>query len=212
MVTGQDHPLVHHNRLAFTGLLHFRVARNAARGDCGLIDVGVHQTEFQRRGCAQNLFSTCGILDTRQLYHDTVSTLTLYQRFSYAKLVNTVTQDVDVLLNRVFTRFFQTLIGHHRTQLVAALRREHQVAMTLGQVIHRLIAGLAVAERDAHPVIIFLTHGGVRDAFVAQIATQAVDVLFLEFAKRGFHIDFHQEVYAATQVETEFHRFRVDRS
>ncbi len=212
MVTGQDHPLVHDNRLAFTGLFHFRIARNAARGDGGLIDAGVHQTEFEGRGRAQNLFRTRSILDTRQLNHDTVSTLTLYQWFSNAKLVYTVTQDVDVLLNRVFTRFFQAFIGHHRTQLVAALRREHQVAMTLGQVIHRLIAGVAVAERDAHPVIIFLTHGGVRDAFVAQIATQAVDVLFLEFAERGFHIHFHQEVHAATQVETEFHRLRVDSS
>jgi hypothetical protein len=78
MVTGQDHALVQHNRLAFAGLFHFRVARNAARGGGGLINVSVNQTEFQV-AVAQNLFRTRGILDTRQFNHDTVSTLTLYQ-------------------------------------------------------------------------------------------------------------------------------------
>jgi hypothetical protein len=146
MVTGQNHALVQHNRLAFAGLFHFGVARNAARGGGGLINVGVNQTEFQRRGRAQNLFRTRGILDTRQFNHDTVSALTLYQRLGDAQLVYTVTQNVDVLLNGVFTGFFQALIGHHRFQAVAALRGDNQIAVTLGQVRDSLVARRAVAE------------------------------------------------------------------
>ena len=84
--------------------------------------------------------------------------------------------------------------------------------MTLGQVIYSLIARRAVAERDAHAVVIFFTHGGVSDAFITQIAAQAVDILFLQLAKRGIHIHFHQEVNAATQVKTEFHWLCIHRS
>ena len=72
MVTGQNHPFVQHNRVAFAGLLHFGIARNAARGSGGLINIAVYQTEFQRRRCTQNLFCTRRILNTRQLNHNTV--------------------------------------------------------------------------------------------------------------------------------------------
>lgn len=118
MVAGQDHALIQHHRTAFTGVFHFRIARYAARSGCGLIDVGVHQTEFQRRGRAKDFLRTRGITDTRQFNHDTVGTLTLNQRFGHAELVYAVTQNVDVLLNGVFTGFFQTFVGHHRFQRI----------------------------------------------------------------------------------------------
>ena len=126
MVTGQDHAFVQHNRLTFAGLFHFRVTRNTARSGSRLVNVGVHQTEFQRCSGAQNLFRARGVLNTRQFYNDTVSTLTLHQRFSHAQLVYTVAQNVDVLLNGIFTRFFQTGVGHYRAQLVAALSGDHR--------------------------------------------------------------------------------------
>ena len=212
MVTGQNHTFVQHNRLTFAGLFHFGVTRNTARSGSRLVNVGIHQTEFQRCGRTENLFRTRGVLDTRQFNHDTVSTLTLYQRLGHAQLVYTVTQNVDVLLNGIFTRFFQTRIGHHRAQLVAVLRGDYQVTVTLGQVIYSLIARRTVAERDAHAVVIFFTHGGVSDAFITQIAAQAVDILFLQLAERGIHIHFHQEVNATTQVKTEFHWLCIHRS
>ncbi|MNZ80100.1 hypothetical protein D3C78_987270 [compost metagenome] len=82
--------------------------------------------------------------------------------------------------------------------------------MTRREIIHRLIARGSITERDAHSVVIFLTHGGVRNAFFAQIAAQAVHILFLQFAKRGIHIHFHQEVNTTTQIKTEFHRLCID--
>ena len=127
-------------------------------------------------------------------------------------MVYTVAQNVDVLLNGIFTRFFQTGVGHYRAQLVAALSGDHQVTVTLGQVIYSLIARRTVAERDAHTVVIFFTNGGIRDAFFTQIAAQAIDILFLQFAQRGIHIHFHQEVHAATEVKTEFHWLCAQRS
>ncbi|MNO98694.1 hypothetical protein D3C76_904450 [compost metagenome] len=175
-----------------------------------MIHIGVHQTEFQRCRRTQNLFGTRGILNTRQFNHDTVSTLTLHQWLSNTQLVHTVTQDVDVLLNRIFTRFAQTLIGHDRTQLIATLARNHQIAVTSSQIIHCLIARRGVTERNAQTVVIFLTHGGVRNAFFTQIAAQAINILFLQLAERGTHIHFHQEVHAATQIKTEFHRLCID--
>ncbi|MNZ80099.1 hypothetical protein D3C78_987260 [compost metagenome] len=121
MVTGENHTFVQHNRLAFTRLFHFGVTWHTTRRRGRLIHISVHQTEFQRRCRTQNFFGARSVLDTRQFYHDTVRTLALYQRLSNTKLVYTVTQDIDVLLYRVFTCFAQTRIGHHGTQLVATL-------------------------------------------------------------------------------------------
>ncbi len=210
MVTGQDHAFVQHNWLAFAHLFHFGITRYTARSRRRLIDVSVHQTEFQRRGCAQNFFRTSGVLNTRQFNHDAVSTLTLNQRLSHAQLVYTVTQDIDVLLNGVFTRFAQTRIGHDRAQSVTALAGDHHIAMARGQIADGFIARRAVAEHNADAIVIFFTHVGVRDALLTQIATQAVGILFLELTEGGIHVHFHQEVHAATQVETEFHRLGVD--
>ena len=182
MVPGQDHPLVQHYRLAFTRLFHFRVARHAARGGGGLVHVSIDQTELEGRGRAKDFLRTRGILDTRQLNHDAVSALTLNQRLGDAQLVHTVTQDINVLLNRVLTGFFQALIGHHRFQAVVTLRGNNQIAMARAEIRDSLVARRAVAEDDAQTVVVFFTHGRVRNAFVAQLAAQAIDVLFLQFA------------------------------
>lgn len=120
MVTGQNYAFVQHNWLTFAGLFHFRVARYATGCRSGLVNVGVYQTEFQRCRRTQNLFRTRSVLNTWQFNNDTVSTLTLNHRLRHAKLVYTVTQDINVLLHRIFTRFTQTSIAHYRTQLVAA--------------------------------------------------------------------------------------------
>lgn len=127
MVTGQDHALVQHNRLTFARLFHFRITRYTPGCRSRLVNVGIYQTEFQRRGCAQNFFRTRGILNTRQFDHNAVSTLTLYHGLSNTQLVNTITQNVDVLLYCVFTGFAQARIGHYRTQSIAATAGNNQI-------------------------------------------------------------------------------------
>ena len=82
--------------------------------------------------------------------------------------------------------------------------------MTLAQIRNGFITSFSIAESDAQAVVIFFTNGGIRDALFAQVAAQAIDILFLEFAKRGVHIHFHQEVNAATQVKAELHRLSVN--
>ena len=209
MIAGEDNALVQHNRLAFAGKFHFRVARYAAGSGCGAINVGVNQTELQRRGRAENLFRTRRILNTRQFDHNTVGALALNQRFGNAQLVYTVTQDSNVLLNGIFAGFFQTVVGHHGFQASAALSGDNQIAVARAKVGDSLVARGAIAEGDAQTVVVFFTHGGVRNAFITQFAAQAVDILFLQFAQRGVHVDFHQEVHAAAQVKTQLHRLGV---
>ena len=82
--------------------------------------------------------------------------------------------------------------------------------MALAQIRNGFITSFSIAESNAQAVVVFFTNGGIRDALFTQIAAQAIDILFLEFAKRGVHIHFHQEVNAATQVKTELHRFCFD--
>ena len=144
MVTGQNYAFVQHNWLTFAGLFHFRIARYATGCRSGLVNVGVYQTEFQRRGCTQNFFRTRGILNTRQFDHDAVSTLTLYHRLSNTQLVYTITQNVDVLLYCVFTGFTQARIAHYRTQLHCCPRAgNNQIPMTFAQVRDSFITGAA---------------------------------------------------------------------
>lgn len=165
MVTGQDHALVQHNRLTFTRLFHFRITRNTTRCCSGLVNVGVYQTELQRRGCAQNFFRTRGILNTRQFDHDAVSTLTLYHRLSNTQLVNSITQNVDVLLYRVLTGFTQARIGHYSAQCIAATAGNNQITVTFAQVRDSFITGAAITESDAQTVVIFFANGSIRNAF-----------------------------------------------
>ena len=180
MVTGQDHAFVQHNRLAFAHLFHFRVTRYAPGCRRRLVNVGVYQTEFEGRGSAQNLFRTRGILNTRQLNDDAIRTLTLDNRLSHAQLVYTVTQNVDVLLNGIFTRFAQTRIRHDRTQRRIALAGNHQIAVTPTQIRDRFITRFVIAERDAQTVVIFFANSGIRNAFFTQVAAQAIDILLLK--------------------------------
>ena len=169
MVTGQNYAFVQHNWLTFAGLFHFRVARYATGCRSGLVNVGVYQTEFQRCRRTQNLFRTRSVLNTWQFNNDTVSTLTLNHRLRHAKLVYTVTQDINVLLHRIFTRFTQTSIAHYRTQLVAALAANHQVRMALAQIRNGFITSFSIAESDAQAVVVFFTNSGIRDALFAQV-------------------------------------------
>ena len=80
--------------------------------------------------------------------------------------------------------------------------------MALAQIRNGFITSFSIAESNAQAVVVFFTNGGIRDALFTQIAAQAIDILFLEFAKRGVH--FHQEVNAATQVKAELHRLSVN--
>ncbi len=79
--------------------------------------------------------------------------------------------------------------------------------MTRGQPGDRRIAAGSVTETNFHAVVRDFVDGGVRDTFSAQVATQRVSILLLQFAERGVHVHFHQEVHTTTQIETEFHRF-----
>ncbi|MNH19285.1 hypothetical protein D3C79_790130 [compost metagenome] len=198
MVTGQDHTLVQHNRLAFTGVFHLGVTRHTAIGRSGRIRVGIHQTEFQRSGRTQNFFGARRILDTWQLNDDTIGTLALYQRFGNAELVDTITQDGDVLLHRILTCFAQASVGHRCFQGVAAVGRKHQIALTWRHVADGLVASGVVTEANFHAVVVQLADRSVRNALFTQLAAQGIHSLFLQLAQRGVHVDFHQEVHTTT--------------
>lgn len=210
MVIGQNYAFVQYNWLIFAGLFYFRVVRYAIGCRSGLVNVGVYQTEFQRCRRIQNFFRTRSVLNIWQFNNDTVSILTLNYRFRYVKLVYTVTQDINVLLYRIFTRFIQTSIVYYRTQLVVVLVVNYQVRMAFVQIRNGFITSFSIAESDVQVVVVFFTNSGIRDVFFAQVIAQVIDILFLEFVKRGVYIYFYQEVNVVTQVKVEFYRFSVN--
>ena len=78
--------------------------------------------------------------------------------------------------------------------------------MTRGQPGDRRIAAGCVTETNFHAVVRDFVDGGVRDTFGAQVATQRVSILLLQFAECGVHVHFHQEVHTTTQLKTQLQR------
>ena len=85
-----------------------------------------------------------------------------------------------------------------------------QVGQLVFEQVLRGRAGGGIAEADGDAVAV-ADDAGVADVLVAQqradVAGQRVGLL----GQRRLHVDFHQEVDAAAQVEAEIHRQRVDR-
>ncbi len=192
------------------GSVSLRNHRYAPGSSSGTVNVGIHQTEFQRRGRAEFLSheAITGCPATQPQYGlrpDAVRQAPATPSWL------TVTQNINVLLNGVFTRFAQARIGHYRAKLIAALAAEITgVTMTRRPDERRLITRFAVTERDAQPIIIFFTNGGIRNAFFTadRCAGYRYFVLGLPNAVSISH--FHQEVNAAAQIKTELHRIGVN--
>ncbi|CAH0217353.1 hypothetical protein SRABI106_01885 [Rahnella aquatilis] len=78
--------------------------------------------------------------------------------------------------------------------------------MTWAQVADRRITGSSIAETHFNAIVVELTHRGIRNILVAQVAAHVVHRLLLQLTQRGIHIHFHQEVNTPTQVEAQLHR------
>ena len=86
------------------------------RCQTGLLGTGrillIDQAHFQRSGAPKNTFSTLGILHSRQLNDDAISSLLLNHRFGNPQLINPVTQGSHILLQGEFTDLSNLLFAH----------------------------------------------------------------------------------------------------
>ena len=114
MITCQDDLFGDYDRIVSGVIEYLCSGRNVSLRRGSYIGRVVYQPELEGRGRSQNFLGSGGILNTRQLDDHTVSALTLYQRLSDTKLIDTVTDDVNVLINRVGTHLRELLRRHGR--------------------------------------------------------------------------------------------------
>ncbi len=208
MVTGQNYAFVQHNWLDLRGsVFTSELARYATGCRSGLVNVGVYQTEFQRCRRTQRISFARAVSEYLAVQQRYGQHLTLNQRLRHAKLVYTVTQDIDVLLHRIFTRFTQTSIAHTASQAGSLPGVEiTRSGMAIAQIRNGFITSFSVAESQCSGRSCFSYATVVYGMPFHADRCAGYRYFVPEFAKRGVHIHFHQEVNAATQVKAELHR------
>ena len=173
----------------------------------------VDEARFERRRAADDVLRLRRVLHAGQLDDDAIGALLLDDGLRHAELVDAVVQGADVLLQRVVLDRLDRRgpeRGDESRGGTVPDRRDLHVRHAVLEDRTGPARGVGVGERHldriagAHDAV-------VADVLVAQqrarVAGQRVEAL----GQRALHVDLHQEVHAAAQVETEVHRQRVDR-
>ena len=173
----------------------------------------MHEAKFQGRGRAEDFLGADRILDTGQLHHDPAVALALNHGLGNAELVDAVLQRRDILFHGGTTLFLERglVIGDvdERAAVVAAIG-EYKIAVLVLEHRPRGIALAGVDEAHGNLPAIGL-HRPIAQFFLAHEAAQLVGVALQRLADGRIHVDFHQKVHTAAQVEAEIHRQRVQR-
>ena len=192
------------------GSLAIRVVTEAM--DFGVGTAGIRQrfeAELQVGGLADNALGGRRILHARQLYHNTVTTLTLYQRLGHTQLVDAVAQRGQVLFDRVVFNLANGLLGQ--------VDVEPGIAIYFNTVDQKLLIGakqqaggtvtcLGIHETDCQTTIVQMLDHTVAQFFLTQLGLDLADIDIQTLADRLCHVHFQQEVHTATQVQAQLHR------
>ena len=167
---------------------------------------------FEGRGTAEDVLGLGGVLHARQLHDHAVGALLLDNRLGNTEFINAVAQRGDVLLQREFLGLAlglnaQRTVDAEFAAFFAGLQL--QVGHVLGNARQCFFAqrGFAKAHGDR---LAFACESGILQALLAQHAADVVGVGVEFFRQRRLHIDLHQEMHAAAQIETEVHRQRAN--
>jgi len=202
LVAGDDHPALQ---------LHGGAALLAELEGLGAGARGVQlggQAEFQVGGLAEDALGFGGVLHAGQFDDDAVGALALHQRLGHAQLVDPVAHGGEVLLDRVFANLDQLGLGQVQAQDLQAVALQF-LQLEIGEVLADQAAGLlkqrAVGKAKLDRAVLL----GQRAVTHALLAQQALDLAFVDLQTRIdslVHVHFKEEMHAAGEVETEFHR------
>ena len=206
MIPGQNNTFLQYHRTTVTIVKQFRVWRNLTVHRSGSIRIFINQTEFESRCRAQNFLGPRGILNTRQLNNNTCRTLTLNQWLCHTQFVHTVTNNGDVLFQRIFRYGFLFGLRHGRLNpelTFIFIISESQINMAFTQMRQPFLLSIAVTESNNN-ITTGTTNTSITNAVFTQRGTEVLNQLFLRLAERFVHIHFHQEVHTTAQVKTQF--------
>jgi len=173
----------------------------------------VHQAHFERRRAANDVLGLGGVLHARQLHDHAVDALLLDHGLADAELVDPIVQGGDVLLDGGFLHAAGDIGLENPGQLqVGAVGhfRPRQVGELVGQRVERGSQRLTIAETHLH-IVPVSGDAGMSEVLVTQQGANVPRQRFGALREGGLHVDLHQEVHAAAQVETQVHRERPNR-
>jgi hypothetical protein len=171
--------------------------------------LGVDHAKFERRRRAQDLLRLRRILHARQLHDDAIAPLALNNGLCDTQLIDTIAQRRDVLLQgeglHLVRRLLVELDEQRRLLPILALGHDQLGELATDEVVGPR-AGIAIPEAQQHAAVVPAGDSGVADLLFAQHLAQIRGVALLGLADGPVHVDLHQEVHAAAQIEAEIHR------
>ena len=168
----------------------------------------MHHAEFQRRGGAEDFLCAGRVLDARKLDHDAVLALLLDHRLRHAEFVYPVAQRGDVLVDREAPHFPRRLFihGHPQRGVPVGIPLFHVQLrkFTAYGAVCRLAIRLA-SQGDHDPLGRTPGDRLVSDLLLTKQGPDIADIAFFRLADGAGHVDFHQEMNPAAQVQAQVH-------
>jgi hypothetical protein len=152
------------------------------------------------------------VLHAGQLDDDAVGALLLDHRLGDAEFVDPVVQGGDVLLEREFADL-QLACGFSVATSLRSLPSPWSVSSRSGWLSAMAARALSRVSASRKRMTSARLHGhaAVAQVLVAQHGAQVGRGRVEALGQRALHVDLQQEVHAATQVEAEVHRQRMQR-
>jgi hypothetical protein len=169
----------------------------------------IHKPKLQRRRGRQYLVELVGVLHARQLYDDSVDALSLHERLGHTELIDTIAQRRKVLLDGKILTILDLRLGHPNRQRRAVRPIEDEnIRIRAFDDFARLLHILGA--REANSKQLFIEIDAVTNPGVAKPLVEVLLIQCQAAVERRVHIDFQQNINAATQVETEAHRAKAE--
>ena len=214
VLAGQNDGLLHQQRLAVAAAVEELVARRDQPAGSILqalrvIMLFVDHADFQAGGTSENILGLGRILDAGQLDDDAIGALLLDDRFGDTQLVDPVAQCQDVLLQGGVLKLLQRHLGERQGKTGIVQLDGGHVAQILAQLLGAQGARLGITEFDDQ-TLAFPADAAQRHLGLAQHVAHVVGLAVQLLVERRLHVDLHEEMDAAAQIETEIHRQGAD--
>ena len=171
------------------------------------------EMEFKRGDALEDADRLGRVLHAGQFDDDAVGALLLHRGLGDAEGVDAVEQGGAVGLERVALDLQHRVLGHAQVENVEIVGLA-VLELQFGEVVEQFRAGpgavVGAGETDFDMGAVNEGEPPGADAKFAQDAAHIAEIVFHAAEHGGFHIDFHQEMHAALQVEAEVHLAGAD--
>ena len=170
----------------------------------------VHHAELEGGGGAEDVLRPRGVLHPGELHHDAAVPLALDHGLGHPELVDPVAKRRHVLLEGELPGGPDRLLVEREAEPevlpAEVLLRHREVRELAVDAPRRLVPRLGRTEPHVEPPPGIPAHRAVPHPGLPEQGAHVAGVSLLGLGDRGRHVDLHEEVHPAAQVEAEVHR------